>query len=98
MIPARATIKLPAKPMKQCILMTFEPIQAVASKTVNLMLIGEFTWAVDDNFSGFEAAVEKQVSETLLPLVGEQTFDDLPEFSTLIVIVHERLIDLFSLR
>ena len=71
-----AVIELPTEPMKKFILITLEPIQAVASKTVNLMLIGEFTWAVDDNFSGFEAAVIKQVDDAPFILVSQDAFNN----------------------
>src|SRR5207253_7637185 len=72
--------------------MTLEPLQTVASATVNLLLSGEFVWATRDNLSGFETAVIKQVDNTPLTFIGQEILNDCPALVLMIGVLNEQFI------
>ena len=63
--------------------MAHEPFNDVAPQSIDVPHRTELLWAEADNFPRLETAVEQQICQAPLSLIGQQASDHLPEFLAL---------------
>ncbi len=74
--------------MHEFIRVALEAVQAVASETINLLLIDELARAAQHNLFGFEAAMIEQVDSPPLPFICQNALNAPPPLALMIVILH----------